>query len=41
MQDISAYTSIFAPAVFFVFGIIAVVMLNKFIGARPEQKKGE
>jgi hypothetical protein len=35
------YTSIFAPVVFFLFGITAVIMLNKFIGTSSSQNKSE
>ncbi len=37
MHEISFYTTIFAPAAFFLFGVVAVIMLNKFIGARSDQ----
>jgi hypothetical protein len=35
------YTSIYAPVVFFLFGIISVIMLNKFIGTGSIQNKSE
>lgn len=37
MEFITEYTTIIAPAVFFVGGIFIVMLLNKFIGKQKAQ----
>ncbi len=33
------YTTLFAPVLFFISGIIIVMLLNKFIGKKPSDKQ--
>lgn len=37
MEFIAKYTTIIAPAVFFVSGILVVMLINKFIGKPKKQ----
>jgi len=37
MEFIAKYTTIIAPVVFFVSGILIVMLLNKFIGKQKPQ----
>ncbi len=37
MEFIAEYTTIIAPAIFFVGGIFIVMLLNKFIGKQKTQ----
>jgi len=39
MQETFNYTTIVAPVVFFISGIFIVLILNKFIGKNPGEKK--
>ncbi len=39
MEFITKYTTIIAPAVFFVSGIFIVMLLNKFIGKHKTEAK--
>ena len=39
MSEILKYTTVFAPVVFFVGGVVIVMLLNKFIGKHSSQKK--
>jgi hypothetical protein len=41
MSEFSHYTSLFAPVLFFFSGIAIVILLNKFIGKRPSEKKAK
>jgi hypothetical protein len=35
------YTTLFAPVLFFVSGVFIVMLINKFIGKQPENKKSK
>jgi hypothetical protein len=39
MSDSFNYTTLLAPVVFFVSGVFIVMLLNKFIGKQPSNKK--
>ncbi len=39
MQELTQYTSLFAPVLFFFSGITIVILLNKFIGKHSANKK--
>ncbi len=39
MQQITQYTTLFAPVLFFCSGIAIVILLNKFIGKNSSKKK--
>ena len=39
MSELFKYTTVFAPVVFFVGGVVIVMLLNKFIGKHSSQKK--
>jgi hypothetical protein len=41
MPEISQYTTLFAPVLFFLSGIAIVILLNKFIGKQSANKKPE
>ena len=38
MQQVTLYTSIYAPVLFFFSGITIVILLNKFIGKHSSNK---
>ena len=40
MPEILKYTTVFAPVVFFVGGVVIVMLLNKFIGKNSNKKAG-
>jgi len=39
MSEIAHYTTLFAPLLFFVSGVIIVMLLSKFIGKHSSNKK--
>ena len=41
MEELSRYTSLFAPVLFFFSGITIVILLNKFIGKHSANKNAK
>ena len=39
MEFFTTYTTIFAPVLYFIGGIVVVMLLNKFIGKRKNREK--
>ncbi|MEI8032744.1 MAG: hypothetical protein WCH05_05315 [Chlorobiaceae bacterium] len=41
MKDLAHYTSLFAPPLYFLTGVVIVILVNKFVGKGTPAKKAE
>ncbi len=41
MKDLAHYTSLFAPPIYFLTGVVIVILVNKFIGKGAPSRKSE